>query len=67
MPIDWGSRETMFRLLAATFAAIGKEGVSKSMHSLHSGESISITLCPMGWYWIDVHHSSLNSLANELT
>jgi hypothetical protein len=28
MPIDWGSRETIFRLLAAAFAVIGKEGVS---------------------------------------
>jgi hypothetical protein len=28
MPIDWGSRETVFRLLAAAFAVIGKEGVS---------------------------------------
>src|ERR1700733_8879479 len=28
MTIDWGSRETIFRLLAAAFAVIGKEGVS---------------------------------------
>jgi len=32
MPIDWGNRETIFRLLAAAFAAIGKEGVSKFKH-----------------------------------
>jgi hypothetical protein len=29
MPIDWGSREMVFRLLAAAFAVIGKERVSK--------------------------------------
>lgn len=28
MTIDWGNRETIFRLLAAAFAVIGKEGVS---------------------------------------
>ena len=31
MPIDWGNRETIFRLLAAAFAVIGKEGVSTTV------------------------------------
>ena len=36
MPIDWGNRETTFRLLAAAFAVIGKEGVSSNASSPHS-------------------------------
>jgi hypothetical protein len=48
MPIDWGNRETIFRLLAAAFAVIGKEGVSTVMPFLLFMDSMTNAPLPSG-------------------